>query len=355
MRSASKKQALVVILLLVTVSFVASAPVEFNLAGPSEVIKAYRYRIDDQPWLEVTETGASVTLPSFDADRQVLFVQTSDDGLRWSEETAYRYDRKQKSWIEINDLVRNLKLTFKADDPSFIAFRYQMGTAPDGTWIPLERGQTQVVLPWFDPTLTLFIQRSKDGKHYSGTYAFRYVVERATWELKSQPRTDLIIGVLTPYGQAMKTALSTSHVYDWSFGGGLHTSFEHVLDIPVSMFIDISAAQARSTNVWVDTFSIFIAEAGLAYRFAIGPEVRVSTSIAYGVAVHSCEEDFEGSGNPRQARYVDQQLEFGLAISWPLTAAVDLYLKPKATVLIETDRIGLLYGIAGGLQLALGR
>lgn len=91
------------LLLLVSAAYISASdiPISILIKPAAETVKAFRYQTGIEPgdlWISVDIPSPALILEGFDSSRDVLYIQQSEDLLKWSDSYEYRYNPTVNAW-----------------------------------------------------------------------------------------------------------------------------------------------------------------------------------------------------------------------------------------------------------------
>lgn len=342
--------ALVFCLLLAQLQPLCAKDQHFRLVQNDDGVSAIRYRIAGGDWIDVDVHQKLLRLADFDVETDVLGIQQYSSTSAWGPVYNYRYDENLKTWVGIKEGQRTVRFSISKADDSIIAFRYQVGVQPDGQWSYISADEAYITLPWFDSDLTLFVQQTWDRLNYSDSYAYRYNQLTQTWAMVDKPKQSIESYTIGLFATAAKTSSDIEHLYQFSYGGGLQGAMSFPFNRRLMLLMQADAQYAPSNNIWTDSFVIFGGTLGLGYRYQVAKSLQMVPAVSYGLLAHYCENTC--SGTPEKTWFIAQQASASLRFEFPLLQSMLAFAGLHATLMIEKEEFGLLYGTTAGIQMA---
>ncbi len=341
---------LVVCLLLVQLQSLGARDQHFRLVQNDGGVSAIRYRIAEGEWIDVDVNQKLIKLSEFEVQTDVLNIQQYNSSTGWGPIYSYRYDENLTTWVGIKEGQRTVRFSISKADASIIAFRYQVGEQPDGAWSYISADEAYITLPWFDSDLTLFVQQTWDRLNYSDSYAFRYNQPTQTWAMVDKPQQSMESYTFGLFATAAKTSRSIEHLYQFSYGGGLQGEMSFPFNRRLLLLMQADVKYAPSNNIWTDSFVILGGTLGLGYRYQVAKNLQLVPAVSYGLLAHYSENTC--SGTPEKTWFIAQQASASLRFEFPLLQSMLAFAGLHATLMIEQEEFGLLYGTTAGIQMA---
>jgi hypothetical protein len=342
--------ALIVCLLLVQLQTLGAKDQNFRLVQSDSGVTAIRYRIAEGDWIDVDVQQKLLRLASFNTESDVLDIQQFSPSSGWGPVYSYRYDDSLNTWVGIKEGQRTVRFSISKADDSIVAFRYQVGVQPDGQWSHISADEAYITLPWFDSDLTLFVQQTWDRLNYSDSYAYRYNQSTQTWAMVDKPKQRMESYTIGLFTTAAKTSSEIEHLYQFSYGGGSQGAMSFPFNRRLLLLMQADAQYAPSNNIWTDSFVILGGTLGLGYRYQVAKNLQMVPAVSYGLLAHYSENTC--SGTPERTWFVAQQASASLRFEFPLLQSMLTFAGAHATLMIEQEEFGLLYGAAAGIQMA---
>ena len=347
MKYVSSVIVLALILLLVSTSLYAKQ-LTFRILQSDSTVSAFRYRTDGNPWIQVDGGNNVLSLQGFDPDKDILSLQQYSNDV-WGPLFSYQFDDSSRQWKLLGQNQIRVLFKMSPTDDSIIAYRYKReGT--DAAWQIIDPDQELITLPEFNPDEALEIQESSDMKKWSGSYRYHYDPITESWLAYEKPIVKKDTYSIGFHGLASKTSSQIEHLYISSYGGGIQGSITFPFERNFKALFELQLQWAKSNNLWTDSYIILGTNFGVGYIIPLFTNLALIPSLSYGFLTHQCEDIC--SGTAQGTWYVDQQLQAMVQLEIPITQTILCYLRSHATLLLEKQRIGLLYGMGGGIQFA---
>lgn len=248
------------------------------------------------------------------------------------------------------------QLLFKINQPdnSVTAFRFRI----DGqSWKVREAEQHIIELMDFNTDNDVFsLQQYTSTGGWGPVFSYRFDIASQRWVLLDQTQTEknyenyaiessLSLGI---YAVVQKSSSSVEHLYSFSYGLGLQGFLPISFARRLITVFDVQTQYARSNNLWTDSFLLVNASVGFGYQIDLNEIILILPTLSYGVFLHNCEESL--SGTLQRSWYVDQQLQGSMLLIFPISKAIQGTIRVNATLLMENEKIGILYGLGGGIH-----
>ncbi len=217
-QSACSRRAFVLCLLfLLPLLFLSASPKEWSWKG-MEGSLYFRYQADGEDDGGWTVVDGSVRNAVTGEDVSALFVQSSPDGIRWSESEKAVLKEGNLQSVSRRYRGRSLVWSWDNDDGVFSFFRYRR----DGeeSWTVVDGTVTSVTLLCHEGINRLYLEGSTDGVNWTGSSKGLFSTETT----KSKTVIEKLIaasGDERPFSAGEGTADDEAHLaYTWSNGEG---------------------------------------------------------------------------------------------------------------------------------------
>ena len=363
-----------------------------NLYGKKKrPVVTYDYRFDDtlgtwihhepiaeiavpepSPKAEVAAESGEIVVPAvpIETDKLVLSSDSAFLDLKAiaSEATRIEYSYEDESWHALDMSTMQIQLPCCEDETTLLLNLYRGSEMPvatvseaeevtasgffdlraigegatriaysyeDESWRDLDMESLQIELPYDEEERTLLLNL------YLGS---RKPIAIALEEEETVPLRDAMEVTLSPYATLMLTDDVLRHMYTLPFGIGLDASFTFPFCRNLVFKLDTEVKYATSNNIWAKSFILFGGDVGIGYRFQLPAGLQLTPALSYGLYLHHglIESVLE------KPLFFTHHVGLDVEVGYCIGPRMHLFAAPHVQMMIDTTRLGFLYGLRAG-------
>ena len=264
---------------------------------------------------------------------------------------AYKYDKEENVWFLVSFPPKGY-IWFGSKPTSELVemFNHQYGIEPNNPLDTVDISGAPLVIVQFDPTNEIiFVQQTDGGSQWNQPYAYQYNHSLKSWgELapKQDNKKSLVESLDLKVTSLFATG-SCSTSYSYLLGGGVQANINLG---KILGFTSLSFIKGPPKNNRVKSQQAFSLAMGVGYPLPLSERMTLIPEIGYGVLLFLLEAEFGNTGIYEPERFIDQQMQFSLYLTYALNERYRLFVAPVGVLFFEKERLGFMYGCQAGLR-----